>query len=144
MDTNDKLNDHENMQPSQSNEDETPFPHTNAEEQTHPSGPITWNLQRPNDAPAELGFEPIDTSYHGGHPYESLQQPQSRPIFQYSASNSRYDTHHFNESQYVGELEPLPLQTGGRPSRPNLALEYDHGGYASGGRVDFPAGDYGR
>ena len=143
-DANDKLNDHENVQPSHSNEDDTAIPYTNAEEQTHPSGPITWNLQRPQDAPAELGFDPIDTSYYGGHPYDPSQRPLPQPTFQNSASGSRYDEQHSNETQFVGGLEHLPVPTGGRPPRHNLAMEYDHGGYASGGTVDFPAGDYGR
>ena len=145
MDTSDKFNGLENMQPNHSDEGETQMPHTNAEEQTHPSGPITWNLQQPPLAPAELGFEPVDTSYHSGvHLYEPVQRPQSRPAFQYAANNSQYDTHPSNESQFVGGLEPLPLPIGGRPSRHNLAMDYDHGGYASAGRVNFPEADYGR
>ncbi len=144
-DTNDKLDVHENMQFNNADEDETPFSHTNVEERTHPSGPITWNLQQPHTAPAELGFEPVHTSYYGGgQPSESSQQSQSRPNFQNSVNNSGYDLHHSNGSQFVGGLRPLPMQIGGRPSRHNFAMDFDHGGYASGGRVDFPEGDYGR
>ena len=143
--TSDKLSDPENVQLNHSDEDHTPFTHTNVEEQTHPSGPITWNLQQSHTAPADLGFEPVDTSYYGGgHSYESSQRPQSRPTFQYSVNNSGYDTHPSNESQSMGGLQPLPMQIGGPPSRHNLAMDFDHGGYASGGRVDFPEGDYGR
>lgn len=141
-DTSDKLNNHENMQLNHSDEEEAPLTHAHAEEPTHPSGPITWNLQQPH---TELEFVPVDTSYYsGGHPYESSQQPQSQPTFQYSANNSRYETHYSNESQFVGGLKPLPVQDGGRLSRHNLALDFDHGGYASSGRVDFPEGDYSR
>lgn len=145
VDASDKLNDHENMQLNHSDEDEIPFTHTNAKEQTHPSGPITWNPQQPHSVPAELGFGPVDTVYYGGgHPYETSQRPQSQPIFQYSANKSPYDTHHSNESQFMGGLKPLPAQAGERPSRYNLAMNFDHGGYASGASVDFPEGDYGR
>lgn len=144
-DTSDKVNDHENVQLNHSDQNQTPLPHTNTEEPTHPSGPITWNLQNPQIAPAELGFEPVDTGYHGGaQAYEPSQRPQSRPPFQYSANNIPYDTHHSNESQFVGGLKPWPTQIDGRPPRHNLAIDFDHGGYASGGRVDFPEGDYGR
>ena len=141
-DTSDKLNNYGNMQPNHANEVEAPFTHTNAEEQTHPSGPITWNLQQPHTAPAELGFEPVDTTYHsGGHPYGSSQQPQSQPAYHYSAHDSRYDTHHSNESHFVGGL---PVQSGRGQSRHNLAQDYDHGGYGNSGTVDFPHGDYSR
>lgn len=144
-DTSDKFNGHEDMQLNHSSEVESPFPQTDAEEQTHSSGPVTWNLQRPLIAPAEAGFEPVDTSYYGGgHPYESSQQPQSGPTFQYPANGSRYDTHHSNESQFVGGLKPSPMQIGGYPPRQDMALDYDHGGYASSGRLDFPEGHYGR
>lgn len=147
-DTSDKLNDHDNVQLNHSTESEIPFPSTNTESQTHPSGPIPWNLQSPPTAPAELAFEPVDTSYHGGvHAFEPLQRPQSRPSFPYSAGNGSlpYDTHHSAESQFGGGLKPWPAQNDARPSRQNLALDFDHGGYASGGaRVDFPEGDYGR
>lgn len=143
--TSDKLNDHENMQLNKSDEDETPITHTSAEEQTHPSGPITWNLQQPHTALDELGFEPVDTSYYSSkHPYESLQRPQSRPSSQYPANTPGYEMYHPNESHFIGGLRPLPVQVGGGPSRHNLALEYDHGGYASGDRVSFPEGDYSR
>ena len=143
--TGDKLNDREHMELNHSNRDETPFTHTNLEVQTHSSGPITWNLQQPHIAPTEPELEAVDTSYYGGgHPYEALQRPQFQPPFQYSANNPRYATNQANESQFVGGLEPLPTQTGEGPSRHNLALNYDHGGYASSGRVDFPEGDYGR
>lgn len=141
-DTSDKLNGHENMQISHSHEHETRVTHTNAEEQIHPSGPIPWNLQQPSTIHAELSSEPVDTSYHGGrNSYESMQQPQSQPTYQYSANNPRYDMHHSNMSQFVGGA---PTQIGGRPSRQNLALTYDHGGYATTGTVDFPEGDYAR
>ena len=141
-DTSDKLNDHENMQLNHANGDEPPFARTNAAEQTHPSGSIAWNLQQPHTAPAELGFEPVDTSYHGTrHPYEYAQRSQSQPIHQYTANDSRYDLDRFNESQVGGGL---PMQTGVGSSRHNLALEYDHDGYGTGGRLDFPDGDYGR
>lgn len=144
-DTSDKFNAHETMQLNHSSEEETPFPQRNTEEQTYSSGPITWNLQRPPTAPADVGFEPVDTSYYGsGHAYEPSQRPQSGPTFQYSANDSRYDTHHSSESQSVGGLKPLPMQIGGYPPRHDFSLDYDHGGYASGGRVDFPEGDYGR
>lgn len=141
-DTSDKLNDHENTQLNHAHGTEPPFARTNAEEQTHPSGPITWNLQQPHTAPAELGFEPVDTSYHSsGHPYEYAQRSQSQPNRQYTANDSGYDRDRFNESQVAGGL---PTRTGESPSRHNLALEYDHGGYGTGGRVGFPEGDYGR
>lgn len=144
-DTNDKLNEPENVQLNRSDEDENRFSHTNVEEPTHPSGPITWNLQRPHNRAAELVSAPVDTSYYGGgHSYESLQPPQSRPAIPYPANTAPYDTHPSNQSQFVGGPEPLAMQTGERPSRHNLALDYDHGGYASGGRVDFPEADYGR
>ena len=140
--TNDKVNDHENMQLNPANGAETGYTHRSAEEQSLPSRPIAYNLQQHHTAPAELGYEPADTGhYSGGHPYESSQRPQSRPIYQYPANNSAYDTHHSNESQVVGGL---PSQIGGGPSGHHLALEYDHGGYGSGGRVNFPEGDYGR
>ena len=139
-DTSDKLNDHENLQLNHANE--ASLTHTNTEEQTHPSGPIAWNLQQPHTAPAELGIEPVDTSYNGGgHPYGSSHQPQSQPTYQYSAHGSRYDMHHSNESHFVGGL---PVQSGGGQSRHNLAQDYDHGGYGSSGTVDFPHGDYSR
>ena len=144
-DPSDKLNDHENVQVNHSDEDETTFPHTNTEEPTHPSGPITWNLQKPHMAPTDLGFAPVDTSYYGGgHAHESSHESQSLPTFQYPAHNIPYNTHHSNESQFMGGSKPSPMQIDGRPSRHNLALDFDHGGYASGGRVDFPDGDYGR
>lgn len=144
-DTSDKLNNHEHMQLNQLGGDETPFTHTNAEVQTHTSGPITWNLQQPHITPSEPGFEAVDTSYYsGGHPSEASQRPQSQPAFQYLAKNPPHDTYHSNESQFVGGLEPLPTQPGGGPSRYDLALEYDHGGYAGGNRVYFPEGDYDR
>lgn len=140
--TSDKLNGNENMQLNHANGDEPPFARTNAEAQTHPSGPIAWNLQQPHTAPAEPGFEPIDTSYYSsGHPYEYTQRSQSQPIHQYAANESRYHADRFNESQIVGGL---PMETGGGASRHNLALEYDHGGYGTGGRVGFPDGDYSR
>ena len=141
-DPSDKLNNHENMQLHHPGEDQTHFTHNNAEVQTYPNGPVTWNLQQPHTAPAELGLEPLDTSYHGGgHPYETAQRPHSPPYHQYPATDPPYDTGHSNETYPVGVL---PAQTGGRPSRHNLAMEYDHGGYASGGRVNFPEADYGR
>lgn len=143
-DRTDKLNGHENIQLNNSEEYGTPFTHSDAEEQTHPSGPITWNLQQPQTAPAELGIQPVQTDYYGGgHHYESSQQPNSQPVFQYSANDSRYDTLPSTESQ-VGRLRPLPSQVGGRPPRRDLAMDLDHGGYAGGGRVDFPEADYGR
>ena len=150
-DTSDKFNDHENLQLNHADGDEARFGRTIAEERTHPSGPIAWNLQQqqlqqqpppPHTAPAELGFEPFDTTYRGsGQPYEYSQQSQTLPPYQYPANNSRYDTGRSNESQGVGEL---PTQSGGGPSRHDLALEYDHGGYGTGGKVNFPEGDYGR
>ena len=137
-----KPNDHENMPPNHANEDGTRFMHTNTEEQTHPSGPVPWNMQQPHTAPAELGLQPIDTSYHvGGHPYGTSQQIQSQPSYHYAADNARYNTQPSNQSQVVGEL---PVQIGGPPSRHNIALGYDHGGYGNGGRVDFPEGNYDR
>ena len=140
--TNFKPNDHEDMQLNPANGAETRFTHMNAEDQNSPSGPIAYNLQQPHTAPAELGYEPADTGhYGGGHPYESSQRPQSQPTYQYPANNFPYDTHHYNESQAVGGL---PTQIGGGPSGHQLALDYDHGGYGSGGRVNFPEGDYGR
>lgn len=140
-DPSDKLRDPENMQLHHPDEDETNFTHNSAGVQIHPNGPVTWNLQQPHTVPAELGLEP-DTSYHGGgNPYEIAQRAHSPPYLQYSASNSPYDTGRSNGSYSVGGL---PTQNGGRPSRQNLALEYDHGGYAHGGRVDFPEADYGR
>lgn len=133
---------HENMQSNHANEDGNQFMPTNTEEQTHPSGPVAWNMQQPHTAPAELGFEPIDTSYHaGGHPYGTSQQIQSQPSYHYPAENARYDNRPSNQSQVVGEL---PIQIGGHPSRHDLALEYDHGGYRNAGRVEFPEGNYGR
>lgn len=137
-----KTNDHENMQPDHANDDGTRIMHTNVEEQTHPSGPITWNMQQPHTAPAELGSEHIDTSYHsGGHPYGPPQQIQSQPPYYHPTDNARYNTYPSNQSQMGGEL---PIQIGGPPSRHDLALEYDHGGYGNGGRVEFPEGNYGR
>ena len=144
-DTVDKFNDHENMHLNHSSEEEASLPQNNTEEQTHSGGPITWNLQRPLTAPAEVGFEPVDTSYYGGeNPYQSSQRPQSRPTIQYPANSSRYDTHHSNESHFIGGLTPSPMQIGQISPRQDLALEYDHGGYASGGRVNFPEGQYSR
>ena len=141
-DVGNKPNDHENTQPDHANEDGPQYMYTNTEQQIHPSGPIAWNLQQPHTAPAELDFEPIETSYHGGgHPYESSQQIQPQPSYHYPADNARYNTYPSNQSQVVGEL---PTQIGGSPSRHNLALEYDHGGYRNEGRVDFPEGNYGR
>ena len=137
-----KPNDHENMQPNYANEEGNRFTYTNIEEQTHPSGPVAWNMQQPHTAPAELDFEPIDTSYHaGGHPYGTSQQIQSQTSHHYLAENARYNTHPSNQSQVVGEL---PAQVGGPPSRHNLALQYDHGGHGNVDRVDFPEGNYGR
>ena len=99
-------------------------------------------MQQPHTAPAELGLEPDDTNYYaGGHPYETTQQPPSRPTYHYPAENPQYNTHPSNESHFAGEL---PTQIGGPPSRHDLAIGYDHGGYGSVGRVDFPEGHYGR
>ena len=142
-DRSDKLNNHGNIQLNNSEEYGTPFTYSNAEEQTHPSGPITWNLRQPHTAPAELGVQPVQTDYYGaGHHYGSSQQPQSRPVFPYSPNDSRYDTLPSTESQ-VGRSQPLP-QVGRPPPRRDLAMDLDHGGYAGGGRVDFPEADYGR
>ena len=142
-DTSDKLNDHENINLNNSEEYRTPFMHSNAEEQTHPSGPITWNLQQSHTASTELGIQNVETDcYGGGQHYESSQHPQSQPFLQYSANESRYDILPSTESQ-VGRFQPLPLQVGGRPPRHDLAMDLDHGGYA-GGRVDFPEANYGR
>lgn len=144
-DTNDKLNNHENMQLNHPDEEETTLAYTNAEEHTHSGEPIVWTLQQPHIAPAELRFEPANNSRNGsGYSYEPSLRPQSRPNFQYSANDSRCDTHPSDKSQLVGGLKPLPMQIGGRPSRQDLAMDFDHGGYASGGQVDFPEGDYGR
>lgn len=143
-DRSDKVNDHENIQLNNSEGYGTPFMHSNAEEQTHPSGPITWNLQQPHTAPAELGVQPVQTDYYGGgHHYGFSQQAQSQPVFPYSSNDSRYDTLPSTEGQ-VGRFQPLPSQVGGHPPRRDLAVDLDHGGYASGGRVDFPEADYGR
>ena len=144
-DTSDKFDDHQSTQLDHPDQGESQFTHMNVEEQTHPSGPIPWNLQQTHTAPAELGYDPVDTSYYGsGHPYEPTQQPPSQPTLQRPGNNSALDTGFPNEGQSIGGLRPLPLNVGGHPSSQNLALQYDHGGYASGGRVDFPEGDYSR
>ena len=141
-DVGNKTNDEDKIQPKDDNDDGARFKYTNIEEQTHPSGPVTWNMQQPHAAPAELGLEPIDTSYDsGGHPYGASQQIQSQPSYPHEADNARYNTHPSNQSRVVAEL---PIQIGGPPPRHDLALEYDHGGYRNGGGVDFPEGNYGR
>ena len=143
----DKLNGHENMQLNRPDEEDAHFPHTNGAEINRPSGPNTWDLQQPHTAPTDSGFEPVElnASYYGvRHPYDSSQQSQSQPTFQDSATNSPYHTPRSNERQRLGALEPLPAQMQGGVYQRNLALDYDHGGYASGGRVDFPQGDYDR
>ncbi len=144
-DISDKFENHQRIQLDHPDQGETQFTHMNVEEQTHPSGPIPWNLQQPRTAPAELGYDPVDTSYYGsGHPYEPTQQPPPQPTLQRPDNNSALDTGFPNEGQSMGGLRPLPLNVGGHSSSQNLALQYDHGGYASGGRVDFPEGDYSR
>ena len=140
-DRNSKLSDHETTQPNHANENGTQFTNPNTEEPTHPSGPIAWNMQQPQNTPAELGLEPVDTSYHSGYPYETSQGPQPRPMYHYPDNYAQYHTHFPNESRPMGEL---PTQVGESPSRHNLALQYDHGGYGNSGRVDFPEGDYSR
>ena len=124
----DKLNDDPSLPLDHSNGGQYPPMHADTEEQTHPGGPITWNLQQPHTAPAELGVASDETTYYGGrHGYPP------------------YDAGRPNNSQVGGGSIPSPsIHTGGHPSRQNLAQEYDHGGYASGGRVDFPEGDYSR
>ena len=143
METGDKLNDRLDTQHHRS--DERPYTQTNIKEQTHPGGPITWNLQQPHAAPAELGDEAIDPSYYGSRQrYESSQRLQSQITFDHPDLDPRYDMGQSNNSQVMGGLKPIPMQNGGHPSRQNLVQEYDHGGYGSGGTVNFPEGNYGR
>ena len=144
-DTSDKFNQQQTMHPNNSSGGEIQFVHTNAEEQTHPSGPGAWTQQQPQMTPAELGHEEVDTSYLGaGRPYEYPQRHQSPPAFPSLAHQPPYDNGPSHGSQSVGDFGPLPMQIQGRPSGHNLALNYEHGGYPGGGRVDFPEGDYGR
>lgn len=109
-----------------------------------------WNRRRTPDLPVGDNYYPVDTSYHGGRqsPYDPPQPPKHRATGSFGGRSPSplYDTHHPNESDYVGGLKPRPAQTprplqsgAGDPFRDDLQLSHD-----SNNRIDFPDADYGR
>lgn len=114
--------------------------HEAAEGTSHPVRPLSSGTpQTPRHAPQlppHEGFEPIDTGYQGGRSAYNppSHQPQVNPF-------EDYETHHSNESGFVGGLKPLPSQAG--HSDP---FNYDHRGYGRSANpsVDFPDADYHR
>ena len=89
--------------------------------------------RREDDEYALLHASDIDEGRHQGRPIgwggEGAQGPDGLEGYDTSYhAGGAYDSHHASAD----------------PFHEDLALSHDHGGYASGGRVSFPAADYSR